>query len=408
LYLVASANYLLFHALVELFCVVVAGLIFTISWITRDQEYNLFPSVIGTGYVFVGLFDLLHTITYKGMNIFPAGGANLATQLWVAGRFLEAMVLLTAPFVPTARTRLAFSFAYVAYGVLVLLAIFWRGVFPVCYIDGTGLTAFKIASEYAIIAILLAARYGLRKRRSLLPPVMAEYLSYSIVVTIASEFCFTLYVNVYDLANFIGHILKLASYFLVLYGIVDKCIREPLSNLYLCLYQDKLRLEEMAATDPLTGLLNRRAAHLFIGDMLEKARQQSVPVSLIMIDIDHFKNVNDTYGHLAGDAVLKELRWPIMKAIRAHCDVAGRIGGEEFIVALWNADAAAAKTAAERIRRGTEAHLFALPDGHAIHITLSLGVAAARPEETLEEVIARADTALYAAKSRGRNRTEVG
>ncbi|QGP93509.1 Membrane-associated sensor domain protein [Neomoorella glycerini] len=407
LYLISCANYLLFHALVELFSVVVAGLIFALSWLTREQEYNLFPSVIGVGYAFVGLLDLIHTIAYKGMGIFAETGANLATQLWIAGRFLEATVLLTAPLVRTAKTRHVLSLFFASYGVFVLLTIFWWKVFPVCYLEGSGLTTFKVAAEYAIIALLLTALYRIRKGQPLLPRVIVQYLSYSILVTIISEFCFTLYVNVYDLANFLGHIFKLWSYFLLFYGILDKCIREPLSNLYLHLYQDKLRLERLATTDPLTGLLNRRAANLLIETMLEESRKQALPLSLIMIDIDHFKKINDTYGHQAGDMVLKELAGLILKTVRSSYDVAGRFGGEEFIVALWNTDEVRARAVAERLRREVEAYSFPITSQIVIRATVSSGIARARDNETLEEVIARADKALYTAKSHGRNRTET-
>jgi len=406
-YIIARANYLLYHALIELFSVVVAGLIFTVSWITRDQEYSLFPSVIGVGYAFVGLLDIIHTIAYKGMGIFAETGANLATQLWIAGRFLETFVLLTAPFVRNSKTRRALSVGYVFYGVVVLLAIFWWKIFPTCYIEGTGLTPFKITSEYIIMGILMGALYAVRRGRTLLPPVMVRYLSYSILATIASEFFFTLYVNVYDLANFTGHLLKLVSYSFLLYGIVVKCIREPLSGLYQSLYQDNLRLGLLAVTDPLTGLHNRGAAMVLMKTKLEQSQKLKVPLSFVMIDVDHFKAVNDSYGHQAGDIVLQELAGLITKVVRSALDVAGRFGGEEFIVALWNADASLALNVAERIRWEVENHLFVTQSGQTLRITLSLGVAQAKDGEELDEIIARADRALYQAKLNGRNRTAL-
>ncbi|WP_258360515.1 sensor domain-containing diguanylate cyclase [Moorella sulfitireducens] len=407
LYLIARVNYLIYHTLVELFSVVVAFLIFTISWLIRDQEHDMFPSVIGVGYAFIGFFDLLHTIAYKGMGIFAATGANLATQLWISGRLLEAFVLLTAPFVQTRRARQSLWFIYALYSSLVLTTIFWWRIFPTCYIEGSGLTPFKIITEYAIICILLLTLYILKKHEPALPGVMVNYLSYSILTTIASEFCFTLYVNVYDLANFTGHLLKVASYYLLFTGIVEKCIREPLANLYRRLQADNLRLQLLASLDSLTGLLNRGALMLLIPAGLEKSRTDRVPFSLMMIDIDHFKLVNDTYGHQVGDIVLKELAGLILKAVRSREDIVGRYGGEEFIVAMGNANANMARIVAERIRRDVEKHVFGITSGHALKVTVSLGIAEARKGETVEGIIDRADQALYLAKARGRNRTEV-
>lgn len=407
LYLTARANYLLYHALVELFSVVVAFLIFAISWLIRGQDHELFPSVIGVGYAFVGIFDVIHTIAYKGMGIFADTGANLATQLWISGRTLEAVVLLTAPFVRNKRTRQALWCFYTFYALAVLLAIFWWRVFPACYVEGSGLTPFKIITEYAIIGILLLAFYVLRKLGPDLPEIMVKYLSCSIMITVASEFCFTLYVNVYDFANFTGHLLKLASYYLLFTGIVEKCIREPLTNLYHGLYNENLRLQFLASIDSLTGIFNRGVAMSLLKNELKKCRSNQLPFSLIMIDIDHFKFVNDTHGHVVGDIVLKELSGLILRTVRSQEDIVSRYGGEEFLVALGNADAEQALKVAERIRKEVEGYTFATSSGHALKITVSLGVAQARKGETLEEIIERADRALYIAKAKGRNRTEI-
>lgn len=411
LFLVARANYLLFHALVELACVVVAGLIFTISWLTKEHEGNVFPVTLGVGYLFSGFFDLLHILAYKGMGVFISTGANPATQLWIAGRYWEASILAAAPLVRSGRAWAFFTAGGTVYASFVLTGIFrWRN-FPDCYLEGKGLTVFKIASEYAIILLLLTALLTLRRGRTRLPPVLVRYLPFSILCTIVSEFCFTLYVNVTDVANFTGHLAKLAGYAVLFSGIAAHCIKEPLNNLYRTLYQDRLRLQNLAITDPLTGLLNRRGVELVLKDSWRQAREtglsKSPSFALIMVDIDYFKAVNDNHGHKAGDLVLRELAGAIAGSVRDGLDLAARYGGEEFLLAVANAGTEMACAVAERLRKKVEGHEFALPSGKVIRITISAGVAAGEKYGSPEEALECADRALYRAKEKGRNRTEV-
>lgn len=154
-------------------------------------------------------------------------------------------------------------------------------------------------------------------------------------------------------------------------------------------------------TDPLTGLLNRRGLE---GRMAELASRGPEPrYSVIMCDLDHFKRVNDTYGHAAGDTVLAELALEIRSVLRGG-DVAARIGGEEFVIVVRDASAADAYAICERLRGAIEARHFsgmAMPK----QITASAGVAEKRPGETLRTTIERADAILYKAKNAGRNRT---
>ena len=162
--------------------------------------------------------------------------------------------------------------------------------------------------------------------------------------------------------------------------------------------------EEEAAsrTDSLTGLLNRRG-FLEAGDgALVRARRSGKPICVVISDIDHFKVVNDAYGHAAGDAALKALATALRASVRAQ-DTVGRWGGEEFIFLLPDTGREGSLHLAEQIRHAIEALPIA-HDGAPIHLTLSLGVAEHVPGKNFEETIAVADAALYRAKEQGRNR----
>jgi two-component system, cell cycle response regulator len=162
----------------------------------------------------------------------------------------------------------------------------------------------------------------------------------------------------------------------------------------------------LASTDTLTGLLNRRA---FV-ERIEKARALSdtklFPMSMLLLDVDHFKKVNDTLGHDAGDAVLQGVA-RVLSSMARKSDFVARWGGEEFVVALAQTAEAGARVAAERVRRAIAEARYILPNGAEHRATASVGLASAEgPEWQIDELLGRADKAMYSAKHRGRNRVE--
>lgn len=194
---------------------------------------------------------------------------------------------------------------------------------------------------------------------------------------------------------------------------VDKYVTKPVDGLHLqrtlleC--ARRLRLEDdlhsAAQTDPLTGLANRREVmNRFKAESARVERHGGV-FSLLLADIDHFKLVNDTFGHPAGDQVLKRVADVLAKSTRAE-DVCGRWGGEEFLLMLANTDEAAALSAAEKLRLAV-AELETVWEGTPIAVTLSFGVGSYRPGMSLDDSITDVDKALYRAKANGRNRCEA-
>ena len=171
------------------------------------------------------------------------------------------------------------------------------------------------------------------------------------------------------------------------------------------LYEDARRL---ATTDMLTGLLNRRA---FL-DAIERERARSdrhaFPLSILVLDVDHFKRINDERGHAAGDAVLQGVA-RVLVSVARKSDFVARWGGEEFVVALPQTSDAGARIAGERVRRAVAAESYAAPEGgEPVRVTVSVGVASADAPWSIERLVGCADAAMYAAKTRGRNRVEAG
>lgn len=162
-------------------------------------------------------------------------------------------------------------------------------------------------------------------------------------------------------------------------------------------------LERMATTDPLTGLSNRRDLQRLAEVERARAMRHRHDLAVLVVDADHFKRINDTHGHAGGDAALQAVAAELQALVRGH-DLVGRWGGEEFVLVLPHLDAIGARTAAERVRQRIGELAIRLPDGDTARLTVSVGAAVARGDESFERVLRRADRALYAAKATGRNR----
>ncbi len=162
---------------------------------------------------------------------------------------------------------------------------------------------------------------------------------------------------------------------------------------------------EMAITDALTGLHNRRYMETHLGTLVEQAASRGKPIAVLVLDIDYFKSVNDTYGHDAGDDVLREFAIRLRKSIR-NIDLACRYGGEEFVIVMPETDMGVATMVAERLRRRIAAEPFAIQqDMRLLDVTISIGIAARQEAgDTAATILKRADQALYRAKRDGRNR----
>ncbi len=240
-------SYLLFHSLVEMFSVLVAFVIFVLTWNTRrvqDSHYLLF---IGIASLFSGTLDLAHTFAYKGLGVFPGYGADLGTQLWVAFRYVFSLSFLFAPSFIERKLNPPRTFAaYFIITSLLLVTIFLRR-FPACYAEGTGLTPFKIISEYIISFIFLASLGRLLQKHNAFDRGVLRLLVLSLLSSMASELSFTQYASVYGFANMVGHYFELLSYYLIYRAIVVTGVVEPSNLLFRNLKLSEAALKESEA-----------------------------------------------------------------------------------------------------------------------------------------------------------------
>ncbi len=244
LYASSLYSYLLFHSLIELFSIVTGFVIFVIAWHTRRIQDNRYLLLVGIASLSTSAIELLHMLAYKGMNIFPGFSADLPTQLWIAFRYVFSISFLLAPFF----IKRSFSAVnvLVLYGIITISALsaIFTGLFPTCFIEGSGLTSFKIYSEY-VIALIFAAGLGLLiQNRKNFDRTVFGLIAAAIASSIASELAFTKYVSVFGPANMLGHFFLLASMVLIYRALVITGIVEPSDLLFRDLKKSEAAIRE--------------------------------------------------------------------------------------------------------------------------------------------------------------------
>jgi hypothetical protein len=247
LYLISLYNYLVFHVFAEFFCITVAGGIFMMVWNARRFIDNTYFITIAAGYAYVALIDMLHTLSYKGMGVFPGADANLSTQLWIAGRYMQVVTLLAAALLVRKSVNMrAVVLVYFAASAVLMLSIFYWQNFPISYVEGSGLTLFKKASEFLISALLVVSLYLLFRTRKFFDPGVFRLVSFSIVAAVFAELFFMVYFSAYDDFNLVGHFLKIVSYCFLYNAIIVTGLEKPYDSLFRNFKQseeDRQRLE---------------------------------------------------------------------------------------------------------------------------------------------------------------------
>jgi diguanylate cyclase (GGDEF)-like protein len=325
------------------------------------------------------------------MGVFPAFGADIPTQLWIAGRFVEAVSLFIVLFLPREQiNRRLTTIAYNLVTVCLLLSIMVFRVFPSCFVEGQGLTAFKVLSEYVIIFLLLGSAYTLHLRKDRSEQGALKAVRTAMVITAVSELAFTLYTDVYGIANMLGHILKVISYYVIYSGVVAQGIEAPYSLI-------SAELKDRALKDALTSHYNRQGMMEVMEKEMPEIVQERSGLGLLMIDLDNFKAMNDSYGHLFGDEVLKMFAACLDDNIREN-DIACRFGGDEFVVLLREVDLNELTYVRDRIQTATEAWIA---DNERLQgLGVSIGTAFLQPGQPfdIDSLLKMADKSMYAVK----------
>ncbi len=240
-------SYLLFHSIAELFAIVVSVCVFMVMWNSRRIVQNQYLLFLGIASLAIAALDTAHLLTYKGMNVIAGATPDIPTQLWIAARGLQAIALLIAPSMFGKKLDLSLvAGAWTAAVALVFSSVFWWRIFPAC-LGTDGLTVFKVAAEYVICSAFIVALAMLRKHAGRFQPDVVRLLSWSIVVTVLSELCFTLYADPYGALNMAGHFLRIVAVYLLYKAIIETALTEPNSVLFRELAETNRALAEREA-----------------------------------------------------------------------------------------------------------------------------------------------------------------
>jgi len=357
----------------------------------RDRQYLFYITYIGFlllwQCVLVGLFQYI----WPPLGAFLMSGIPVFAALMMIFAVSFGIVFLNTPKTAPRHDKLLKGLAVFIGTIiaLVLLRQLWLGNL-LSYLSG------QVVSVVLFTAALSSLRSGFR-------PALFYLIAFGVFLLCAFVFFFKFY-GLIPNNTFTMHI--------VIFGSAAEAVLLSFALGYRIRImqeeEEQLRererdLEAISVTDELTGLFNRRFLNPALVKKTAAARRSGTRLSLLMLDVDHFKDFNDTYGHPEGDKVLAALGGLLIQTLREE-DIACRYGGEEFVVILHNADLNAAMEAAERIRAGFEKISFRPDPKKEIFATVSIGAAELLPQETPEQLLFRADQAMYQAKQTGRNR----
>ena len=323
-------------------------------------------------YAYAGTVPLWLGPVYALVGLLLTGVAILMSETGVNERFRDHYMV--AP-MSAANMMIMVAFAYIAPQVGVL---FLCSLFTVFSFASLRSTPSQTAMIWTAMALGLAGLFLLTDK-----PVAMPHGSH--IERFATMMVFTLT---------IGRCMFL--------GIFSSSLKASLYQSGLKLKEAYKRIEELAELDELTGAFNRRCIMRMLDEEIARSARNGLPCSIALIDLDHFKRVNDSYGHPTGDEVLRTFAITMFANIRS-VDRFGRYGGEEFLLVLPDMTTDGAARAMDRLR-GIVADLDWSAFSPGMNVTLSAGVATLRPNETTDSLLARTDTALYLAKAQGRNR----
>lgn len=237
IYLLSRYKYNLFHSLADGVTIVIAACAFTIIWNSRRSVDNNFFLFVGISFLFFAILDLMHLLGNKGMGVFPEYG-NLGPAFYIASRYVLSISLLIAPLFINRKLNTVMMLAVYSLGTLLILLsiLYWR-TFPICIIEGVGLTPFKVISDYIICLILLGAIGALILNRREFDGRVLRIIVSSLILSIATGLTFTLYTDPFGVSNMFGHLFQLASFYLIYIAFIETLLTKPQEILFRKLMQ---------------------------------------------------------------------------------------------------------------------------------------------------------------------------
>ena len=396
------------HILFETFAIVVASLVFALVWHSHGPQRASSP-LLGCAFLAIALLDLAHMLSYKGMpDWITEASVEKAIGFWLVSRLLLACTLLAVALRLEPKRSLPrpilLLVALAVVGATAYLQLYQPQLLPRTFIDGTGLTGFKIASEWVIIGLLIIAAWcfwsGHRKR----PSMQAEGLLAAALISVFAELCFTAYSNVNGLFSLLGHFYKVLSYCFIYQVVFIANVRAPYASLAVEKAERdaaEKRAQYLSSYDSLTGLPKPDLLQEHTRQALEDAQKLHTQVAVLHVDFDHFKMVNDSFGHAFGDRLLCRAAERLQQLLPESARLA-RAGGDEFLILLPDlANPEAASAVVQTLLKGLS-EPFVL-DRQSIVVPVSIGAALGPGDgRDFPTLLRNAEMAMYKAKQGGR------
>jgi PAS domain S-box-containing protein len=310
LFFASKYNYNLFHVIADGVSIVVATCAFVILWNSRRFKDNDYFTLVGIALVFFAILDFAHVLGNKNMGVFPGYG-NLGPTFYIASRYVLSISLVLAPLFIKRKLNAVLAFlSYIVVTCLVLLSVFYWRNFPACIVEGVGLTPFKVISDYVTCIILAGAGIVMFANRQSFDPRVFRTITFSILFFIATGLAFTLYRDPFDIANLVGHLFQIASFYLLYLAIVETSLTKPQEIVFR-----RLKLSEEALTknvrelDRMNSELQQEIAERKqVGDALRQSEERflkafrSNPAALSIIDSSDrtIVDINGAYERVLG------------------------------------------------------------------------------------------------------------
>lgn len=401
------------HTMLEFAAIVAALLVFSAAWHARSPGQSGNVLVMGCGFLAVGLIDFGHAMSFDGMPaMVTPSGQEKAMLFWLLARYSAALTMLAA----AARPIPPMHEGWARYGLLAL-ALMWTaacyglglllpGLWPHAFSGGEpGQDSFKVLAECGVMVLTGLAAYAFLRRSDHGLDYSASDLCTAALITILSETCLTLCRDDQDALMLLGHVYKVAAYFYLYRAVFVTGVRDPYRRLTEAMAERKeaeQQVEFLAYHDVLTRLPNKTLARDRLAQALADAKRHHTLVALVLLDLDHFKTINDSLGHTTGDQLLRDVAALLTRTLR-QSDTVSRPGGDEFLMILKDLpDADAATPVITKLI--DELNKPLVINGQELSVSASMGIAMAPNDgEDFDILLQRADTAMYRAKDEGRN-----
>ena len=396
---ISYIQYEIFHLVASISAIFFGFLIYILTINSTISTKNTLLLTIATVYLYVGLLDFTHAISYDGLN-FVFTSANESAQLWVASRFLEATGFLIALTICRSNVKCFSSLIQLVF-ILILAASIYAITYldiPILHTVTNGYSIYHMIAISIIIFMFLLSIINLFMMDAHITS-FGRAMMFVLLLKIASEAMYGYFNNMSELFNVARYLVRLVSYGGLYMLVVKEVLQNPQQSIYNKFAKKHNELLRLSQIDQLTKIYNHKTSFLKIEEFLDKHRKDQ-QVYLAMIDIDDFKEVNDTYGHQFGDKILAKLSKVLYRMDLGNNDrVVGRYGGDEFVVAGYVDDKRDVpigfKKFSERI-----AQEFKDVD---IPITCSVGLVFCNEKDTVKDLVYKADIKMYESKQKGKN-----